>query len=325
MTATTTPSGPTREGWHSFESAWRCLKEYQFQHVRKIRQPQAQTPDYFAVGLLFHAARACWFSNNFDTSPKTWTLINEAVQAESAKQRLPVSLNAEKRALELTQLYMNHWSRLPKPKVLAAEYDIGPATLLTNMEELERHENGMHSGAVSYTRTARLDDVSRYPEGQNQLFIGESKTTSTSIADTVNQYRLHGQPLLQYALWSTAPQGEKKHGPVAGVMLDIIKKPYEGKKPEFAREPLYFTPEVREWFVKAVHQKLRDVAAVTWDTDVDRNPSACTRQVGRARIECPYRDLCLHGRSASVKYVFEDGNSLVTWKRGEGREVAPWL
>ncbi len=304
------PSGPTREGWHSFESAWRCLKEYQFQHVRKIRQPQAQTPDYFAVGLLFHAARAAWFLSSFDTSPTTWEIISEAVRAEAEKQRLPVSLNAEKRALELTQLYMNHWSRLPKPKVLAAEYDIGPASL---------------SHDTSFTRTARLDDVSRYPEGQNQLFIGESKTTSTSIADTVNQYRLHGQPLLQFALWSTAPQGEKKHGPVAGVMLDIIKKPYEGKKPEFAREPLYFTPEVREWFVKAVHQKLRDVAAVTWDTDVDRNPSACTRQVGRARIECPYRDLCLHGRSASVKYVFEDGNSLVTWKRGEGREVAPWL
>lgn len=303
-----TARGASEAGYHSIEAKLLCPKMFQFKHVRGIVTPAVQTPDYLAIGSLFHAGRARWFSKRFATDAKSWSSIAEAVEAEAQASDPPVSSKAIESALALLHLYVDHWSTRPHPRPVAAEYDVGPASLL--------------DGDAFSFRTARLDDVSEYPEG---LCIGESKTTSTSIQDAINQYTLHGQPMLQMLLWKRAPQGEKLHGPAKGIMLDIIKKPDATHKAQFARHFLPISDHALTWYAKNLAHDVREAATIDWDTDVRRNVTSCTRQIGRMRVACPYRELCAHGRSATSNYVFKDGSSLTSWKPEPGREVPPWL
>lgn len=302
--------GPTEAGYHSIESMLQCPKKYQLQHVRGIRQPQHVESEAFAVGILYHAARAHWFALRFATDAKAWASIKETMRKAAMENKLPVTLKAEQRAFILIEQYAAFWLKRPRPTPVAAEYLLGPATILPN-------------DPFSF-RTARLDDVSRYPEANGQLCIGESKTTSTSIDDTVNQYELHGQTMLQYVLWKMAPQGEAMHGPVAGIILDVAKKPYGNDKAKFGRTFIQITDHQIAWFVKSLGGYLRAAAGIDWDADAPRNVSACTYLAGRARVACQFRDLCRFGKSASIKYVLRDGNSLKSFKPSPGKTVMPW-
>ena len=304
-----TARGASEAGYHQIEAKLLCPKMFQFKHVRGIVTPSIMTPDYLAVGSLFHAGRARWFSKRFDCSQKTWEAIAEAVATEAQAMDPPCSAKAEAEALKLLHLYVDHWSRRVAPTPLVAEYEVGPASLL-------------EGDAFSF-RTARLDDVTEYDVG---LCVGEAKTTSVSIQDAINQYTLHGQPLLQVLLWKRAPQGERLHGPVKGVMLDIVKKPdNKGKGAKFARHFLPVTDHALAWFAKNLAHDVREAASIEWDTDVRRNTTSCTRQIGRMRVACPYRELCAHGKSATANYTFKNGKSLLTWKPEDGKQVPPWI
>lgn len=305
------PVGASPSGWHSIEAGWRCEKEYQYKHVRKIYSPHAQTPDYFAVGLCFHAGRARWFSRNFGTDDATWSSIKDAIQEEADRQKLPVSLNAERQALALMLAYVEHYSKLPLPVPVATEYTIGPAAI---------------DRQALFYRTARLDDVSRYPEGGDALWIGEAKTTGASIADCENEYDLHGQILLQALLWKVAPQGAAMHGPAAGVMLDVVVKPGRySKEIKFARKPIIISDRTLVWFATNLKRVLQRVSQIDWNTDADRDVTQCTRMYGTARIACEYRELCKHGRVATGMFVYgEDGKSLLSWKPTEEHRIAPY-
>lgn len=303
--------GASPAGYHQIESFLRCPKEYQFAHVRGLREPQATNPDYFSIGSLFHAGRARWFANKFDCSDASWDSIRDAVQAEALLQKLPVTIGAERKALALLQEFVGHWSKRPRPQPVAAEYLVGPVAI-------------QEGDPFFLWRSARLDDLSRYPEAGGKLCIGESKTTSTSIADTVNQYTLHGQTLMQLATYNAAPNGRALYGPVAGIVLDVTKKPYGTEKAQFGRTFIPVSETALEWFIASMRHHLKQASQVDWDTPVPRNPSACTRQLGRMRAPCPFRDLCQHGKSASVKYVLRDGSSLRTFRPQKGMTVAPW-
>lgn len=307
-----TADGATSAGWHHIEAAFRCLKEFQYAKVRGISSPQHETPDAFAIGQLLHVGKGRWFSKRFKSDEQTLESIRDEMLEYATRSKLPMSTKAQREALRYFTEYVEHWRVRARPDVLAAEYDLGPAPLQKG------DGPGLH-------RTARLDDVSRYPEAGGALCIGESKTTSTSVPDCVNQYTLHGQPLLQAALWRLAPQGEAMHGPVAGVMLDVIVKGYGGKRSTFARMMLPITERAVTWYIKNMRATLTAVGNIDWNTDVPRNISACTRMVGRARIACPFRDLCLHGRSATARFVMgEKAESLLTWKPTDERRVPPW-
>jgi hypothetical protein len=304
--------GPTEAGWHAIEMFLRCPKAYQYGPIRGIRKPLTQTPDHFAVGTLFHAMRARWFALKFASDKKAWRAILDTVKEAKSENDLPVSTDAEQRALQLMQLYMAHWLKLPRPEPVAAEYKVGPAPL-------------QPGDPFFLFRTARLDDVSRYPEAGGALAIGESKTTSTSINDTVRQYELHGQPLLQLALWRMCPNGEAKFGPVAGFVLDVSKKPYGNDKAAFGRVFVPVRPETIDWFIQSMRGYLRAAAAVDWDTEVPRNPQGCTFQAGRMRVDCDFKSLCRFGKSATIEYVQRGGQSLKAHKPLPGKEKMPWI
>lgn len=303
--------GATEAGWHSIEAILKCAKEYQFRYVRGIHQPQFIMPDHFAIGALFHAGRARWFTLRFATDAKAWESIQQAVEEERELQRLPVRMVAEQKVLQYLTMYCNYWSKRPLPKPLAAEYKLGPAPL-------------KEGDPFMLHRTARLDDASYYPEAGGALCLGESKTTSGSINDCVNQYTLHGQTLLQLVLWKMAEQGEKRHGPVKGIMLDVTQKP-SGKNPaKFARTFIPVPQHALSWFVDALRVYLRAAAQIDWDSEVTRNVAMCTRMEGRARIPCEYRELCMHGKSASIRYVLRDGSSLLKHQPKPGVMRSPW-
>jgi len=302
--------GATSAGWHSIAYAFRCMKAYQFSTVRNIITPKTTTPDHFAVGLLFHAGRARWFANRCSTTEKSWKSIEEALATEAQAQSLPITLEATQRTLKLLTQYIEFWKQRPAPDPVAAEYLLGP----TPLEEGDK---------PAYWRTARLDDVSRYPEAGGKLCIGESKTTSDSIDKCVQEYELHGQPMLQVALWRMDPNGAAKFGDVAGVMMDVIKKGYGSEKPKFARVFLPVTDHAMSWYVKNMRHKLRQAAGVDWDSDVPRNIAACTYMAGRARVDCEFKDLCRFGRTATTKYLLKGGHSLVDKKNWKG-ETPPW-
>lgn len=303
--------GPTDAGWHSMADGIGCPKEGQYKHVRGVHLPLLQTPDHFAIGGMLHAGRATWFGAKFATDAATVEACRAACLKASEDHKLPVSQDAKDKALRYLDEYISFWSTRPRPQPVAAEYMVGPAPLQPGDQ-------------FPLWRTARLDDVSYYPEALNGLCIGEAKTTSGSIQDCIAQYTLHGQPLLQFVLWKNSNQGEKLHGPLKGVMLDIIKKGYGKEKSQFARHFVQVTDVTLAWYVKNMRRQLREYAAMDWNTDAERNIQYCTRIIGKSRAVCEYRDLCMHGRNAASKYVLRDGSSMATWKPSPGQETPPW-
>lgn len=291
-----------------------CPKEYQFRHVRRIHTPQVVTPEYFTVGAMFHAGRARWFAERFKLNESVWASIYEAVQEVALENKLPVKKEAEQKAMKLLTAYTAHYRTQPLPDPIAAEYKLGPTPLLPG-------------DPFPLWRTARLDDVSRYPEAGGRLCIGESKTTSNpSPNDTIEQYTLHGQTMLQALLWKNDPNGEKKYGPIEGILLDVTCKTYrEGETPKFGRAFIPITDHQLGWFAKTLGGYLRASAGIDRNSDAPRNVSSCTRLTGRARVACEFRDLCRFGSSAAARFVIENGLSLKEWAKQHPSEVAPWL
>lgn len=288
-----------------------CPKAYQFATIRQIHKPINETPDHFAIGSQLHAGKARWFALGFGTTPRAWQSIQEAMRTEMEKEKLPVT----RRALQMGERYMleyiGHWSKRPRPTPIACEYKLGPTPL----------EPG---DPFTLWRTARLDDVSRYPEALNKLCIGETKTTSDSVAQLVKKYALHTQILLQMVLWKMDPKGEKLFGPIAGVMLDVVKKGYGEEKSSFHREFIPVPTFAMTWFPRTLKAHLRLLAMVDWDADPVRNTTRCTRVEGRMLVQCEYMDLCLSGRNAANLYVMGKGESLLKHKPEPGKTKMPW-
>lgn len=303
--------GASEAGWHKIEDFYRCPKEFQLRHIRGVRVPQVQTPEHFAIGIMFHAGRARWFANRFDASPKGWKSIQRAVREAAAEGNLPTSVASEQTALKYLTEFIQHYSMLPKPDPIAAEYKLGPVAL--NVGD-----------PFPLWRTARLDDVSRYPEAGGKLCIGESKTTSTSVADVVATYELHGQTMLQMLLWRMDPNGEKKHGKAEGIMLDVTVKGYGGAKSKFGRIFIPITNWQIDWFAKDLRNQVFASNAVDWNSNAGRNTANCTRLIGRGRIACDYKDLCRLGPDGTSKYVVGKGVALKTYAKQHPEQVSPW-
>jgi len=303
--------GVTEAGYHSIETFLRCPKEYQFSSTRGIGKPMQYEPSYFTVGRMLHAGKAKWFARGFKTTEKTWQKMKAAMELEAHTGKLPPQRDALRDGLRYMEEYVEHWSKRPLPKPVAAEYKLGPAPFSAG-------------DPFFLFRTARLDDVSYYPEQGGALCIGEMKSTSDSPTAVVDQYDLHGQTMLQFLLWKHAQEGEATHGKVAGTVLDIIKKGYGTQKSTFSRQFIPFSEYALEWFAKTFRANLRAAALTTWDADVPRNITACTRLAGRRRVNCDFKDLCKHGKSASAKFMLkETGSSLM--KKEEWKGVCgPW-
>jgi hypothetical protein len=212
--------------------------------------------------------------------------------------------------------YIAFWKNQPKPTCIGTEYGIGPVTVLDGL---------------SFTRTARLDDLSRYPEGGSELWIGEAKTTSGTISQLIDEYELAGQTMLQDLLYSRAAQGKAMHGPVAGIMLDVIGKPgkYRGKDQlDFQRYPIRITDFQREWFARTMMKHLSEATEMKkqgWDFPAERNPTACLRQVSGAWvIKCQFYDLCKNGRASTGAYQLPGGKSLLDHEPRDGARNMPW-
>jgi hypothetical protein len=305
--------GASSAGWHKAEKAFYCSKEYQLSVVRGLHSPVDQTPDYFAIGSLFTAMRARWFARGFRDTTKTWKALQKAMEDEILLQKEPVSFNARRMATTYMREYMNHWKVRPHPTPIACEHLLGPVAL------------GLGDSKF-IARTAKLDDISRYPEAAGQLCIGEAKTTSGTVQDVINQYQVHGQTMLQYLTWKLAPQGEALHGPVAGTILDIIVKGYGGKPSKFARHFIPFEPRAIAWFKEALRYRLKEAEKIDWNTEGPwmRNPAMCTRAGTRGRVPCEFRDLCQFGPAAAGKYVLADGKPLSSFKPDKERKSLPW-
>lgn len=304
--------GPTEAGWHQFESHLRCPKEYQLKNVRHIKPVEGgDVQDALAIGSFFHAGRARWFRSGFKTDAKTWQAIVTHMQKEAELLQRPASLKALVSATQYVKEYCEHWSMRPLPTPRAIEYKLGPAPFVEDLP-------------FDSFRTARLDDISNYAEAGNALCIGEAKTTSSSVNDCINEYTLHGQPMLQQLLFKLAKQGEARFKQVRGTMLDICVKGYGGKRCQFAREFLPLNGRALAWFQGNLAMQLRNVNKLQWDSTPERRVSSCTRTYGRMRKACDYRPLCMHGRSASGGFTFADGASLLTFKPGADKKAAPW-
>ncbi len=274
--------GPSGIGFSEIEAYLRCPKEYQYAAVRKILPGATHTPDYFTIGTMMHAGRARWFAERFGNSPATWAEVEGDMLKAAKALELPVTGQAVlNQALGYMREYIDHWDLRERPKPVAVEHLLGPTRLDGDDTE----------------RTARLDDFGFYPEAGGQLAIGECKTTNGSISDVINQYTLHGQPLLQRILWSLAPQGEAMYGQVAGTVLDIIKKGSKGSPSEFARVFVPSNEKTETWFRAQLALILQQRAKVTWDSKEERRITSCTRLIGKARVPCAFRDVCTYGKA----------------------------
>lgn len=308
-------SGPTQFGNHQSMVYAGCAKEYQFSYVRQIHHTQSQTPDALAIGSMVHAGRARWFTCGFGANAETWDKVVQAVDEEITKFELPISKEARQKALDILEQFIRHWASKPLPTPIATEHLLGPAPF----------EDG---DPTPLWRTSKPDDISRYHEGGNELWLGDLKTTSGDIAACVREYELHGQFLQMMALYKTAPQGEKLLGSAAGIMLDIVQKPPYGGEGDckFARHAVVITDHALKWFIKNIKPTIRGMANVTWESDEHRNLTRCTRMVGRYRADCPYKPLCRFGKSAAGEYVFgKEDKNLLTFQPTEGKSKLPWL
>lgn len=307
--------GPSQAGWHQIEDFLACPKRFQLKHIRGIRQPAAVQKPAFAVGSMVHAGRGEWLASQCDTRQPAIDKVVDAVQKAAKSDKLPATADAERQALNLVMAYIEHWSGRPAPVTHQVEYLLGPAPLQAG-------------DPLWLCRTAKLDDVSQYPESMRELAIGECKTTSMSVAACVQQYTLHGQTMLQQWLWKVAAQGEKKMGRVRGTVLDIIVKGWDSKKPVFAREFIPFSEYQFEWFTKSLRGYLKAAVMIDYNSEVPRNVASCTKSYGEGKREihfpCEFRDLCKWGKAKAVSYVDADGVQLSNVKPTKEHTVPPW-
>ena len=307
--------GASKAGYHSISAMFRCPKEYQLSAIRQISVPRTLLPDPLAIGSLFHEGRAHWFQSGFPTGAKYWQPLISYINASADTSNPPIRQEAVNRTLSYLEQYCTYWAMRTKPNVVHTEYEVGPAPLA-------------EGDPLYQYRTARLDDVSEYPEANYKLCIGECKTTSVSVEDVVNEYTLHGQPMLQYLLWQMSANGHKKHvkkhGPVNYVLLDVIVKGYGKERCQFGRHAIPFTDFSLDWYKQSMTWALEVANQMKYDTlEVPRIPTSCTRLVGRARIACPFRDLCRFGKGAANRYVDAEGHGLSNPKYNE-YNVKPW-
>jgi len=289
----------------------KCPKAYQYDAIRGLRVPQAQMPSHFAVGILFAAMRREWFGRKFDTSEKTWRFLKKKCQQEAELQHVPIRPEDERQALALMGLYIDHWGKRPKPRPVAAEYLLGPCPLVPGMKD------------EVFKRTARLDDLSYYPEAGGALCIGEAKTTSGDVGAVIREYELHVQPMLYTALYNVAPQGRAMFGPVAGVVLDVVCKPSEGRKPSFHRVAIEIREKALKEFVESTQYHLELARRMGWDSNVPRS-YRCTEMHGRMRVDCTFKELCRFGSAVAGKFVLADGRALRKYEPRPGAEKMPW-
>lgn len=307
--------GPSPNGYHSgVAEMYRCLKEYQYAFVRKVREPNATTPEPLAIGLRTHAGVAHWFGLGFATSQEAWASIKQAIADEAVGQPLPLSMTSERFALSILEQYVDFWSTQPRPRVLATEILIGPVPIVSGSKHL---------------RTNRLDNLSYWSGDATAPMPGELKTTSGSIDDLIKRYRVHGQLLHQLAVLRarggvTGKDGKLMPAPMT-VMLDVVKKGYGGKRHQFARHPISLTERAVTGFAKSLDRKLDEATALTWNSKGDHLRSwLCVRKEGNMTVECPFLKLCLYGRSAAGHYVLPDGMRLTDWTPTGEQKVAPW-
>lgn len=309
-------SGPSEFGWHAGDQEmFRCEQEFVFKHLRHIAKAgKKETPKAMAIGLMFHAGRARWFSNGFSDN---WQSIYQAVVQEASKQPLPIPIGAEQEALNILQQYVSHYSKQPKPKVLAAELEVGPIVTVDGSSELH---------------TNRLDDLSLYPDFANAEAIGEAKTTSSKPSAVYAHYNAnHGQLLKQMLVVTKAiANGALKvvKEPI-GIVLDVVQKGYGGAKCSFERFLITIEPYQLEWFSRDLERKRirrRQLERLEAHPELanpdqtqmlqriepaERNPTACRRLVSGdggqfIAVDCEFLSLCKFGRSAATEYVVGD-------------------
>lgn len=304
-------SGPSEFGWHSGDEAFfRCEQEGVFKFLRHIEKSgKKETPRAMAIGLLFHAGRARWFANGFTDQ---WQSIYQAVTQETARQPLPIPIGAEQEACSILTQYVAHYSKLPKPKVLAAELEVGP--IITLEGSAESHTN-------------RLDDLSIYPDFAHAEAIGEAKTTGGKPSAVYAHYNAnHGQLLKQMLVVTKAIEaGILKiiKAPI-GIVLDVVQKGYGGDKCHFERFLITIEPYQLEWFARDLEEtrrRRRELEAIEAHPSLlepighsdslrpaKRNPTACRRLVSGdggqyIAVECEFLNLCKFGRGAATEYA----------------------
>lgn len=305
-------AGPSPHGWHAGDQEmFRCEQEFVFKNLRGIEKAgKRETPRAMAIGLLFHAGRARWFKENFPSDSKGWDSIYDAVREEAEKQPLPIPAGAEQEALNILTQYVAHYGALPKPKVLAAELEVGP--VITYEGSSEVHTN-------------RLDDLSKYPDFAHAEALGEAKTTSGKPNTVYAHYNAnHGQLLKQMLVVTSAIKQGKLDvvkAPI-GIVLDVVQKGYGGAKCGFERFLITIEPYQLEWFARdldRVRQRRRELEAredssrdfpglATVIPQARRNPTACRRLVSGdggqfIAVDCEFLALCKFGRSAAAEYV----------------------
>lgn len=231
-------SGGTELGWHRLATFLKCPKEFQLAHVRRVHKPETREPDALAIGSLLHAGRAKWFAGKCAAS---YFVCDKALHDEAERLKLPSSLNAVSTAEKMLYQYISHWSKRPMPTVRAVEYKLGPAPLFPG-------------DPPSLHATGKPDDISKYPEGGDDWWLGDLKTTSGSVPDLIRQYEQSGQLMLGLLLFQNSKQGKElqKQGiSPAGYMLDIAVKPDKTGKCAFSRFAVRVTDFQLRWFVES--------------------------------------------------------------------------
>jgi hypothetical protein len=298
------PTGHSGRGWHEIEPFTRCPKEYQLGNVRGIRPHQPFLPEPLGIGLMIHAARAQWLYDGRDKkSPwrDAMRVYAKSIETEEEQKLSPGVIKASEGHFAG---YVDYWSHRPVTKILAIEH------------QLELRGFAADSPAWVH-RTARLDSIEKH---MGKTWIGEAKSTSDSVSRLKETYMLHGQILLQVALWGE--EETEKFGPLAGVLIDPIVKG-RGNKPSSGAPrieiPIHTMGHALFWFKRDFKMWVMQASMIDKNSWVERRP-VCMRQYG----PCQFRDLCLGGHRAALRYVFRDGTSLSQWKSNDDQRVEPW-
>lgn len=296
----------TSKGWSAIEAgAAHCWKEQQFGRVREMQLRGDTVEQHFSVGLALHAMRAQWLNDGY--SGELWRKAGTGfIEAFNDKHpRRPLHPRTKLISMKTFEGYVKHWRLLPKPEVLAVEYELEPRTLTKEAPPWA-------------ARTARLDSVERWRGG---IYIGECKSTSESANAVMDTYALNGQPLLYMALWSE--REAKRFGPLKGILYDVMKKATDTEHARFyprAVLPMAAVAHALTWFKKDFTTWVMQEHLIDWNASPERRMN-CMRPYG----PCKFRDICVRGRDGALAYEFKDGTPVLNWKPSPGKEVPPWM
>jgi len=275
MTQVLLNAGPSERGWHSFESAARCMRLWAWENVKKASFPMS---DPLVRGSLLHIGLAHYYMRKMVDDPGTYYSPEDSVR-----------VLARKEADQANGFEGELWVKWVDPVLVMLEKYIEQyedCSWKPIAVEQELRATIPLPGGEPFLFTQRADLI--VEDSWGFKWIVDHKTAYRLTNKTLRQYILSGQ-FLGYQVFGRKMYGKK----FGGVVLNRIKS---SSPHEFDRCSIEPAPAAVAGFVPALQSIERRIRTHNQSNDPMDYPPVFSEQACYGKYgPCPAFELCRWG------------------------------